>query len=74
MYERINKRIARRLYNSGVEILIIPCKCSPFAAWFTGVTMANTGRTFDVFVNEFIYYNCCYELGYYPAFYKGVTK
>lgn len=69
MYKRINKKAARKLYNSGVEILIIPCKCSPLAAWFTGITLNNTGRPFDVLVNEFIYYNCNYETGYYPAFY-----
>ena len=72
MYQKIDKRLARKLYNSGAEVLIIPCKCSPLAAWLVGGTMVNAGEPFDKFVNEFEYYNCCYELGYYAAFYKEI--
>ena len=71
-YKRIDKRIARKLYNQGETVLIIPHKCSPSAGWFTGMTIENTGAQFDALVNEFMYYNCCNELGRYPAFYKGV--
>ena len=73
-YKRIDKRIARKLYNQGEPVLIIPHKCSPLAAWLTGMTIENTGRTFEALVNEFIYYNCCNELGKYPAFYKEVQQ
>lgn len=72
MYQKIDKRTARKLYNTGVEVLIIPCKCNPHGAWITGITLINNERPFDALVNEFEYYNCCYELGYYPAFYKEV--
>ena len=72
MYKRIDKRIARKLYDQGVPVLIIPHKCSPRGAWVTGFEMINNGRAFDAFVNEFTYYNCCNESGYYPAFYKEV--
>lgn len=72
MYKRIDKRIARKLYNNNIPVLIIPCKCNPGGAWLTGIEMIKYDRTFDQFVNEFTYYNCNYELGYYPAFYKEV--
>lgn len=72
MYKRIDKRAARKLYNNNIPVLIIPCKCSPAGAWVTGFIMTKEDRTFDQFVNEFTYYNCCYELGYYPAFYEEV--
>lgn len=63
-YKRINKTKARNLFESGVQLYIAP----------------NNGRIlhkfdkkgcdgFDKFVNEYIYYNCCTELGKYPAFY-----
>lgn len=74
MYKRINKKAARKLYNNNVDILIIPHKCNPLAAWFIGITLNNNGRSFDSIVNEFIYYNCNYAMGYYPAFYMEVTK
>lgn len=72
MYEKINKSSARKLYDNNIPVLIIPCKCSPLASWLTGCEMIKNERSFDAFVNEFTYYNCCYELGYYPAFYREV--
>lgn len=72
--QRINKATARKLYNAKKAVTIIPCKCHPGGAWFTGFEMENDGsRTFDQFVNEFTYYNCNYELGTYPAFYVEVS-
>jgi hypothetical protein len=70
--KKINKPTARKLYNSGADVVMIPCKCRPGGAWLTGATVNknSTSRSFDDLVNEFVYYNCnYYELGYYPAFY-----
>lgn len=72
MYQKIDKRTARKLYENNIPVLIIPCKCNPLAAWLTGVEMIKYNRTFEQFVNEFTYYNCCTELGTRPAFYKEV--
>lgn len=72
MYQKIDKRAARKLYDNNQPVFIIPCKCSPGAMWLTGFEMVKEDQTFDQFVNAFTYYNCNYELGYYPAFYKEV--
>lgn len=72
MYKRINKREARKLYDNKIPVLIIPCNCNPLSAWLTGFIMIKYEKSFDTLVNEFIYYNCNSELGYYPAFYTEV--
>lgn len=76
--KKINKTVARKLFNSKKPVIIIPCKCHPGGVWFTGFEMENDGsRSFDQFVNEFTYYNCNSELGNRPAFYvyaEGANK
>lgn len=69
--KKINKATARRLFNQGVEITVMPCKCAIGSAWFTGARIARdySDSTFDQIINAFTHYNCCYELGYYPAYY-----
>ena len=70
-YNRINKSEARKLYNLGKPIMILPCNANPNSPWFSNSMISKeSGRDFDALVNEFIYYNCnTSELGRYPAFY-----
>ena len=71
-YTRINKREARKLYNLGKPITILPCKANPNSPWLSNseVSKESTNRDFDALVNEFTFYNCnTAELGRYPAFY-----
>ena len=70
-YTRINKSEARKLYNLGRPIVVLPCKANPNSPWFSNSTVSKeSGRDFDTLVNEFIYYNCnTSELGRRPAFY-----
>ena len=70
-YTRINKPEARKLYNLGRPIVVLPCKANPNSPWFSNSTVSKeSGRDFNTLVNEFIYYNCnTSELGRYPAFY-----
>ena len=71
-YTRINKREARKLYNLGRTITILPCKANPNSPWFSNSTISkeSTDKGFDALVNEFAYYNCnTPELGRRPAFY-----
>lgn len=72
-YTRINKSEARRLYNSGRPVKILPCKANPKdSPWFSNSTISkeSTGRDFDAAINEFAYCYCnTSELGRYPAFY-----
>lgn len=70
-YNRIDKSEARKLYNLGKPIMILPCDANPNNPWFSNSMISNeSGRDFDALVNEFTYYNCnTSELGRRPAFY-----
>lgn len=75
---KIRKNTARKLFNSGKELLIMPCKCAPGAAWLMGFTICKNNFEycdFDSLINEFEYYNCNSECGKYTAYYikEGVT-
>lgn len=69
-YERVDRRKAKRLYNVGESIILLPCKC--FTDWFSFESPENHNKvkSFENLVNEFEYYNCNYECGYYAAFYR----
>lgn len=71
-YTRINKSKARKLYNLGRPITVLPCKANLSSPWFSNsiVSKESTDKDFDALVNEFTYYNCnTSELGRRPAFY-----
>ena len=67
--ERVSKRTARRRYNNGEPIIILPVKCYSEQFAFETEKNYNKIRTFDNLVTEFEYYNCNCECGYYAAFY-----
>lgn len=69
LFERVDRRTAKKHYNKGESIIILPVKCfTELFAFETGENY-NKVRDFDQLVNEFEYYNCNYECGYYAAFY-----
>ena len=79
-YKKINKPTARKMYNCGFPIYLIPCKCrfvdpdSDDKFWITPVKISildceEEQNKFDRTVNAFEYYNCNVELGYYSAYY-----
>ena len=71
-YTRINKREARKLYNLGRTITVLPCKANPNSPWFSNSTVSkeSADKDFDALVNEFTYYNCnTSKLEHRPAFY-----
>lgn len=74
-YTRISKATARKLYNAGEEICILPCKMNPENMWWKPMVLQideENGASFDGVVNAATFYNCNYETGYYLAFYKEV--
>ena len=76
-YTRINKREARKLYNLGRPITILPCKANPNSPWFSNSTVSkeSADKNFDALVNEFTFYNCnTSELGRRPAFYVATVN
>ena len=69
---KIRKNKARKLFNEGCELIIIPCNCSPNGVWLTGFRICKTNlenSDFDRLINEFEYYNCNSELGRYTHYY-----
>ncbi len=70
-YKRIRKDVARRLFNRGRIIYLTPsniaaCDSGP---WIKPYPINNrAGHDFDSIVNNFEFYNCCWELGYYTNF------
>lgn len=78
-YKRITKPVARKMYNEGYDISLIPCCVSSRVLggnhlWLKPVTLnikdcEYTENKFDRMVNDFEYYNCNAELGYYPHYF-----
>lgn len=75
-YRRIDKRVARRLYDAGEDVLFIPCNMRPDNMWGLGIVenkyLLGQEETFDKLVNAYTWYNCNNETGRYIAFYKEV--
>jgi hypothetical protein len=80
MWKRINKREARKIWNNGGELKVVPCKANINSLWFTGLMFSknepgrveNDETDFDKFIDYFTVYNCCNELGRYAAYYIEV--
>lgn len=65
---RINKRLARRLYNQNIEIIFTPCKLTPKTFWNNGIIPLQ-GYDFTKICAELEYYNCNNEAGKYLSYY-----
>ena len=67
--KKITKSVARKLYAQKKSFIIVPCKCAPTSTFAIEMKPGWMFRNFDVFYNEFYFYNCNPETGRYPAFY-----
>lgn len=82
-YRKVNKSVARKLYDKGCTILLLPCKVNdslvqdypnqwirPFSICMdTGYGVMNDAL-FDDIISNYMYYNCTIpELGYYPHYF-----
>ena len=70
-YTRVRKNVARKLFNEGRIIYLTPSNvvASDSSPWIKPYPINNrAGQNFDDIVNNFEYYNCCWELGYYTNF------
>ena len=75
-YIRITKKQAETLYKTLQDFYMCPCKANPesplgLLCWICPGNDEYTGKTFEMLVNAFCYYNCNNQLGYYPAFYMN---
>ena len=80
-YRRVTKPTARRMYLSGCEIMLLPCKVgsvhlednsNPWVVRPVTISLAtcpHDANRFDRSVNDFEYYNCNAELGYYAHYF-----
>ena len=81
-YKRVNKPEARKLYNNGVSIFLIPCKCSftppeektgmvvyIFPIEISIFTCDTDANKFDRTVRDFEWKYCNAECGYYSHYY-----
>ena len=75
-WRRVNKATARRVFENDGTILLCPVKLRPDSMWRPISPIAHSlsseldiKREFDVYVNEFEFYNCNNESGRYVAFY-----
>lgn len=72
---RVKRYTARKMYRSGYTIYLIACKVRLDNAWIKPVPInisdkdLDVGDTFDRRINNFEYYNCNAELGYYSHYY-----
>ena len=79
-YEQVSKATARKLFEQGVDILIVPSNVNTTNKWGIGVTLSKKADYksiettmadyFQYEVNSMNYYTCNKELGYYVSFYK----
>ena len=74
-YTRISKATARKLFEQAEVIGVCPVNINPESIW-DGMCTFQKGhkfenRSFDEFVNSFVYYNCqLNETGKYPKFFR----
>ena len=78
-YTRVRKDVARRLYGEGKTIYLTPSNvaASDSNLWVKPFPIRRISGFPDVFdrkVDEFKYYNCNYELGYYVNFWINEKK
>ena len=69
---KINKKLARNMYNAGYKVELLPCKVRYCNLWIMPCKMESGVLSFDEHVKYFEYYNCSYELGYYASYYVSV--
>lgn len=73
-YIRVSKAYARKNYKTE-RIDMCPVNVRPGGGFRPNMMIPQNGdRTFDQWIDEFTYYNCTNEVGYYPAFYKVTLK
>lgn len=67
--KRISMATARRLFNKGIEIYMLPSKVAVENIWILPANLHKGDSSFDVQVNAYRYYNCSAETGNRIHFY-----
>ena len=69
MKTKINKQKAKRLFNEGQDVYIIPCKMNLYSIWGGLMKTNKKEGKWEWFINNAIYYNCDSERGKYLHYY-----
>lgn len=69
VYKKVDKRVARKLFDAGGVVHLAPCKANPRVDWVGLISVSKELAGFDTVINEFEYYNCNTELGKRAAYY-----
>lgn len=68
--KKINKNQARKIFNNGGTVAILPCKMVPGGPWaFMSYINKDRDNDFEKTINAYEYYNCGAETGNYTAYY-----
>ena len=69
--QKVQKRTARKIYNTGGVVWLQACRMRQGNIWTgDGYPIRNgDGDEFDKIINNFEYYNCDAERGKYTSFY-----
>ena len=67
--KRISMTTARRLFNKGIEIYMLPSKVAVGGIWILPANLHMGDSSFDAQVSEYRYYNCSAETGNRIHFY-----
>lgn len=76
-YVRVRKDVARKRFNEGRILYLTPSNvaASDSNLWIKPYPINNrAGQDFDDIVNNFEYYNCNWELGYYTNFWINTEE
>lgn len=72
--QQVTKASARKAYEAGLTVYLLPSKCAIDNYWVSfcplnKASQAWAGQTFEHDVCDYMHYNCCSELGYYPIYF-----
>lgn len=76
-WKRVNRRKAKRLFESNQTIMLCPHKMNPFGQWQVGASynrLDDESRSFDRLAMNSTWYNCNNETGNYLAYYVKVQS
>lgn len=61
---KVDKRTARKEFNKGNAIHLLPSRIAPGNLWVEPLSVnKQCGKSFDTLINEYSYYNCNRETG-----------
>jgi len=67
--KKINKSEARKLFNKGRVIYLVPAKANLRSPWVQPYGISKKSGSFNKLVNSFEYYNCHAPFGNYAWYY-----